>query len=839
MIYKGDYLHEISFPLGGIGTGSIGLAGNGGFVDWEIYNRPDKGSFNKYTFFAIRAEYPDKTSVTKIIQGDYNKELMGTHYHQMWMGYGFGPLNYLMYGYPHFKEVVFDGKFPIAKLTFTDPDFPAEVVMTAFNPFIPLDADNSSLPAAFFNIKIKSNEDNIKYTVVFSAENNCDPSINENSSTEQYTAVTFKNPDKKETDRDYSDITIAVDAKDAIIQQYWYRGRWSDAPMTFWHELTHDELRNRVYEEAKKYDKATVGTDVIVNKNCEENIRFLISWNVPNNYNYWDPYKDENDNDITWKNYYATMFRNSQHTMEYAFDNWDMLYSKTKAFCDSLHSSTLDDAVIDAISSTMSVLKSPTVLRLEDGTFYGWEGVNEKQGSCEGTCTHVWSYAYALCFLFPELERSIRDTEFKYDTEENGDMTFRTALPIGRKPTYFHPCVDGQMASVIKSYREWKISGNDEWLKKSWSDIKKVLEFAWDKTNTYEWDPDHDGVLTGRQHHTLDMELFGPSSWLEGMYLAALKAASEMAEAMGEPDKAEEYRKMFENGYQWTKDNLFNGKYFIQKVNLSDKEYVDHFNATDYWNEERNQLKYQIGEGCEIDQMLGQWHAALCGLGDIFDKEQRKVALKNSFEILYRPKMRDFTNQWRIFAIGDEAGIVMSNYPDGVEKPVIPIPYSDECMTGFEYAFAGLLISEGFVDEGLKAVRAIRDRYDGKKRNPWNEIECGSNYARAMASFALLPIFSGFEYHVPKKHIGFTPIEKGDFKAMWSLEPAWGEFVQENSESRIVIKDGEIELASVKLGNMSSVKAVIADGNEVAFTQNGDTVSFDAIAIKSEIKFIA
>ena len=235
--------------------------------------------------------------------------------------------------------------------------------------------------------------------------------------------------------------------------------------------------------------------------------------------------------------------------------------------------------------------------------------------------------------------------------------------------------------------------------------------------------------------------------------------------------------------------------------------------------------------------MLGQWHATLCGLGDIFDKEQRKVALRNSFEILFRPKMRDFTNAWRVFAIGDEAGTVMSNYPDGVEKPIIPIPYSDECMTGFEYSFAGLLISEGFIDEGLKAIRAIRDRYDGKKRNPWNEIECGSNYARAMASFALLPIFGGFEYHVPNKYIGFTPIEKGEFKAIWSLEPAWGEFVQTKNASSIIIKDGEIKLASVKLGNMNNITSVIADGNEIAFTQNGDTVVFDAVMVKNEIRF--
>ena len=87
---------------------------------------------------------------------------------------------------------------------------------------------------------------------------------------------------------------------------------------------------------------------------------------------------------------------------------------------------------------------------------------------------------------------------------------------------------------------------------------------------------------------------------------------------------------------------------------------------------------------------------------------------------------------------------VVCNYPDNTEKPAIPISYCEETMTGFEYSFAGLLLSRGLIEDGLKVVKAVRDRYDGKKRNPWNEIECGSNYVRSMASFALIPILSGF-----------------------------------------------------------------------------------------------
>lgn len=393
---------------------------------------------------------------------------------------------------------------------------------------------------------------------------------------------------------------------------------------------------------------------------------------------------------------------------------------------------------IASAASNLSVLKSPTVMRLEDGSFYGFEGVHEREGSCEGTCQHVWNYAYAMCFLFPDLERSIRDLEFKYSTDENGRMGFRLMLPIGRKMTGFRACVDGQMGAVIKCYREWKISGDNEWLKANWDSIKKVLEYAWSDKNPDRWDLDKDGVLEGRQHHTLDMEMFGPSSWLEGMYLSALKAAAEMADFLGDTVKAEEYRSLFSKGYEWTKKNLFNGKYFIQKVDVKDKSIIDGFFADNYWNEETKEIKYQIADGSSIDQLLAQWHADILGLGDIFDKEQVSCALKEMMKNNFKPCMRDFANPWRVFSLNDEAGTVICDYPEGVGKPKIPIPYCEETMTGFEYSFAGLLCARNMTAEGVKVTKAIRDRFDGKKRNPWNEFECGSNYARSMASFGLI-----------------------------------------------------------------------------------------------------
>lgn len=837
MIYAKNKLKEISFPLGGMGSGSIGLAGNGCLVDWEIFNRPNKCSINGYSFFAIKAEYPNKKSVTKILQGDWTKDFTG-YGPEFEYGYGHGLRRERMCGFPHFKKVKFDGKFPIAKITFEDDDFPAKVTLEAFNPFIPLDADNSSIPAAFFEIKVQSREENVKYTVVLSVTNPFQTSLNKRVETDSYTAVQMIYGGKTPNDKGYGDITACVDCGGGICQEYWYRGGWQDSVSTFWYDITRGTLHDRKYQTTGKKDVCTVGAEKSIGKNKSDKFRFIISWNVPNNFNYWNRCLDKSGNDVTWKNYYATLFKDSVESAEYSLNNWDELYKKTLLFCKALHSATLDGAIKDAISSTLSVLKSATVFRLSDGSFYGFEGVNLNTGSCEGSCTHVWSYAYALCFLFPELEKSMRDIEFAFDTDADGRMYFRTALPLKRGHVDEPPCVDGQAATVIKIYRDWKLTGNTDWLKKNWNNVKLILEYCWSEKNFFEWDKDKDGVLEGCQHHTLDTELFGPSAWLEGMYLAALKAAAEMADFLGDIDKKKEYYALYEKGYNWTKENLFNGSYFYQNVDLKRKDYTERFKFPQYWNEESGQLKYQIADGCEIDQLLGQWHANICGLGDIFDSKQRKIALKNMFRNNFKENMRNVANAWRVFALNDESGTVICDYPDEKAKPVIPIGYCEECMTGFEYAFAGLLASEGMIDECVKIVRAVRKRYDGENRNPWNEIECGSNYARAMASFALLPIFSGFEFDLPKKHIGFLPIVEGDFRCFWAVGTAWGNFIKTNKECLIEIALGTLEIESLSLPNGSDVKAVYVDGKNLSFVKKDNKIVFNLVKIKKQIRCV-
>ena len=236
--------------------------------------------------------------------------------------------------------------------------------------------------------------------------------------------------------------------------------------------------------------------------------------------------------------------------------------------------------------------------------------------------------------------------------------------------------------------------------------------------------------------------------------------------------------------------------------------------------------------------MLAQWHADIIGLGDIFDKEQVKCALNEMMKNNYKSTMRDFVNPWRIFSLNDEAGSVICDYPAGAEKPKIPISYCEETMTGFEYSFAGLLCSQGKADDGFKVVKAIRDRFDGEKRNPWNEFECGSNYARSMASYALIPILSGFEFDMPNHHIGFNPYIKNRFSSIWSLNDAWGNFEINDNIIEISVYEGDISLKSLSLKFADKISSVKIDGKNIDFKFINGIIDFKETSISDCMEII-
>jgi len=860
LIYRNDHLNQISFPLGGIGTGCIGLAGNGRLIDWEIFNRPNKGSVNGFSHFAIKAERDGKVLDARVLHSDLNPAYMGEVQAPRWSSYGWGPRREYLTGMPHFKDAEFRGEFPLAEITFNEERFPGTVQMRAFNPLIPLNDYDSGLPAAFFEISVTNTSDQpIDYTIAGTLRNplpanNLNRIVKENG----LTSVHLTCDSLANTDPRYGDLTLATDTAQASVQQYWFRGEWFDALEVYWRDFTTPgSIKNRTYptDASGDQNEALIAAHIHVMPGETQAVHFVISWNFPNCINYWNPNAEEAAAKAgispIWKNFYATLWDDSQASARYAFEHWQRLYDQTKLFKDALFASTLPEPVIDAISANISILKTPTVLRLEDGTFYGWEGLHPNEGCCEGSCTHVWNYAQALPFLFPKLERTMRTADYVYNLRPDGGMPFRIQLPLGVGIWEFRPCGDGQFGGVMKTYRDWKVCGDSDWLLSIWPKVKQSLEFAWSPANEDRWDPDKTGVIWGRQHHTLDMELFGPNSWLTGFYLGALKAAAEMAAHLGEDESANEYNAIFERGKVWMDEHLFNGEFYTQRIDLKDREQLRAYDGGSvtlkagktsdvYWNSEDEEVKYQIGDGCLIDQVLAQWHAHLYGLGDIYDPVQTRTAVESLYKYNFK-RQRDVYNPCRIYSLNDEKGMVICTWPETHHKPLIPVPYSQETMHGFEYSSAIQMMQYGMIEEGLQVVASIRERYDGNKRNPWNEIECGSNYARSMASYALLNTLSGFSFDMVKGAIGFDPIinTRENFQCFWSLDSGWGEYVQTEAKIELHVLYGQLPLKTLFLPKTvnNPIRTVSLNNQAIAFHQANGTLTFDnPVTIQTEEK---
>ncbi|MBD3184356.1 hypothetical protein GF312_18880 [Candidatus Poribacteria bacterium] len=821
MTYKGRQLDEIAFPLGGIGTGSISLGGWGQLRDFEIFNRPNKGLMFQYTFFTLYAKKGESGAVTRVVQGP-----VGGFY----TGSGSGVTRLDGSGLPHMRKCEFTGKFPFARLDFEDPKIPLDVSMEAFNPFIPLNDKDSSIPTAIFMFHLYNpTDEKVTATLFANMENKVGhPEVGkgviEYKEGDNVRGLMMTSKKHDEESARFGSFSLTTSWEDLTVQTHWSREGWFDSLHRFWDQVSEHgvlaENREPAEAEDNRTDVGSIGLKVTLEPGEKVKLPVMISWYNPNFEKYWGNPKDCCA--PVWKNYYATVFTDAFNVAEYVGENLKRLKKETKLFTKSLFQSTLPECVLDAVSSQISILKSTTCLRMPNGDFYGFEGCHPAAGCCEGTCTHVWNYAQALPYLFPNLEKSIRNTDYAYNLTDGGHMTFRMPLPLGTQASGgFRAAGDGQMGGIMKVYREWLVSGDDEWLKKIWPRVKMALEYAW-----LEWDKDKDGVMEGVQHNTYDIEFFGPNTMMGSFYLGALRAGEKMARHLGDDESADEYKRLYENGSKWMDENLFNGEWYRQDVRPGG-DGPEEVPIEDW-------PKYQYGDGCLSDQMIGQWYARMLNLGALFDADKVKKTMESIFKYNWRSDLSEHPNPQRIYALNDEAGLLLCSWPRG-GRPALPFVYSDEVWCGIEYQVAAHMIYEGLVSEGLAVVKGVRDRHDGSRRNPWNEFECGNHYARSMASYSVMLALAGFHYSAPHKKLSFAPvIQKDNFACFYSVGSGWGMLYQQMAGSPraiIEVRQGSLELSKVKLAFSADEINVTLAGKAVSASikkkGEGMTVKFD------------
>lgn len=815
--YTGANLNRIAFPLGGMGAGMFCLEGTGAISHMSVRNKPEV--FNTPSAFAAIVVKGVKNGA-KLLEGpvpDWKK---------------FGARNAgngsegATIGLPHFHHASFKAKFPFAYIDLNDDDIPLKVQLTGWSPFIPTDEHNSSLPFAAIDYKFVNNgSTSIDAVFSFNTKNFLRVEDGSNSIKQLDKGFILSEDGLKGKPGLKTDFAIFTDDAATTVDYCWFRGGWWDPLTMAWNAVKSAEVKS-VPPVEKDAPGASLYVPFTLAVGKEKIVRLMFTWYSPEtdlsaavtDYKKencdpasgcctspdvlgLDPY-DKNYSGKFHKPYYSSVFADVKEAGNYWQKNYDDLYKRSSLFRDAFYASTLPPEVMEAIAANLTILKSPTVLRQYDGRLWNWEGCGDDWGCCHGSCTHVWNYAQAVAHLFPTLERSLRATEFCEDQDLNGHQTFRAPLPIQAADHSFHSAADGQLGGIMKVYREWRISGDNDWLKKMYPMVKKSMDYC-----IATWDPRHHGAIEEPHHNTYDIEFWGPDGMHTSFYVGALTAITAMGKFLG--DDTGNYQQLAERGKKLLENELYDGEFFIQTIQVDGLAASNPANAKSFGGEYSDEAKallmkegpkYQYGKGCLSDGILGAWIARMCALPDVVDSSKIKSHLMAVHKYNLKDNLSEHANPQRpAYALGDEGGLLLCSWPKG-GKLSLPFVYSDEVWTGIEHQVAAHLMLMGQVKEGLDIVRVSRNRYDGKIRNPFNEYECGHWYARALSSYGYLQALTGLRYDAVDKTL-FIDSKIGDFTSFISAAAGFGTVTLKAGRASVKVAYGKIDINKVMLGN--------------------------------------
>lgn len=779
-------LRYIGMPIGGICAGGVYLGGDGRLWLWDIFNQNQYGVVTKVLPIPL-----PKFNLKEINNGCgtlYLEPLSQTSILQQGFAISVTQGDRIMVrrlNQDDWPEVVFESTYPVATIRYLDENFPVEVTMEAFSPFIPGNAKDSGLPATIQSFSVRNRSDSSveieiigwlenkvlnyteKYKKVFTREN----SIVKEKSLSGIALQCLVEDDALKNSPDYGNMFFGILSTDTVCIADVNK---SKDPITFKiKDLVNDFHNSPV---AGIISRKTLQPSQVGKSD------FIISWYMPNVSFYYSPDgKYINPNGMTVQeadyHYYTTFFDCASSVAFYLGEHYQKLRNQTFLWKETWYDSNLPWWFLERTFLNISTIATTTTHRFQSGRYYAWEGI----GCCHGNCTHVYQYAHAVSRIFPELER---DTRERVDLGVGFDEASGMIKIRGEKTG---PSIDGQAGTVLRIYREHQMSKDYSFLKRNWPKIKKALMFV------MKQDKNHDGMEDTPMENTLDALWHGEISWIVGLCIAAAKAGQAMAEEMKDTDFANICKQYVEKGSRNMEAFLFNGEYFIHRPDpLEGKKEIGSFNT------------------CDIDQVYGQSWAWQVNLGRILSKEKTVSALQALWKYNYMPDVGPYIKKHpdgRFYALAGEGGMVMNTNPSNEENPygngkALQVGYFSECMSGFEHMVASHMMAEGMTQEALILTRSIHDRYHAYKRNPFNEIECSDHYGRAMSSYGTFISACGFKYHGPKGHIGFSPrLTPEAFRAPFTSAQGWGTYSQQRKatkfSSEIEIKYGSLEIKKI------------------------------------------
>lgn len=820
--YDGRALDKVALPLGGIGTGTVSLGGRGDLRDWEVVNRPAKGFRPREAFFAVRAAAAGHEPVARLLEGPIAP----------WQVEGADGSTVPHAGLPRFRTADFSTAYPLARVGLHDPALPVEIALEAFNPMIPPDTEASGLPVAVLRWRVRNTGDvalDVSVCGVLSNFVGTDGSAgatignrNECRDRAGVSGVHLGSDGAEVGGERTGTLALAVLDESRVSRRTDWSGlTWSGDLLDFWDDFVGDG----VLEErtgTRSDPVASVAAANALEPGGEHTVTFLLTWHFPHRVR-WRDFVDEpaetRPEDIVG-NHYTTRYADAWEVAVDVAGRLVELEAGTVEFTRAVCESTLPASFREAALFTISTLRTQTCFRTADGRFFAWEGMHDRAGSCFGSCTHVWNYEQVTGFLFGPLARSMREVEYAQATGDSGHMSFRVGLPLdGHARDWDLAAADGQMGCLVKLYRDWQLSGDEELLASLWPAARRSLEFAWIPGG---WDADRDGVMEGAQHNTMDVEYYGPNPNIACWYLGALEAAARMAAHLGQKDFAQTCRRLAARGRAWVDAHLFNGEYYEQQVRPpGDFARIAPGLARPTDDSDPADPPFQLGNSCTADALTGQYVARLAGLDDVLEPANLRATTAALMRYNFRSDLFGHTNLMRSYALDGDGGLLVATFPRG---PVHrPFPYFPEVWTGLEYGVAVNAILGGDTASAERIVSTTRARFDGERRNPYDEAECGHHYARSMAAWGLVVASTGFTYSAVDHVIGFDRATAA-VRWVWASGDAWGTLEQQPAADGLAsvalrVCRGGVTIDEIRIG--AAVAASPAPGT----LRRGDTIT--------------
>ena len=772
--------HTSGIALGGIGSGSVELFPDGEFHYWLVANQPrittscceskvddGEGSAGALSFWVRECKADGKPIIRKLGMKTEAEDF-----------------TYRMFGWNKpIEKIEFDGRFPVCSLGYEDSALSCNLSLKAVSPFVPHNSDVSATPGFYMDFTVENPTDSdLKISLLGTLEPNFanKKEGNKNSLHKVGDGVGIHiEPAKKSDSPSCGNLCFSVngDGEKSYITADYYRfmreyiaeskfgvsqesvlfgfrekGKLPNSevgtkpkmiPLHL--ELLSDDKLGALCKEycqypfaesilsrirycnpdflsskadkisflrciqrqqlkiAKDFGSCALCSEVTLAPHEKKNIRFILTWYFPN----LKSLKGE-----TIGHYYENLYSSSLDANRFLAENYNSVGKVATDFAELMYSTDLPEFYPDAWTSNLSPIVKSSVY-LKNGNFGLWEGL----GFCGLHTTDITYHAsFSLISLFPDLQK--KQMKMGAEFQRKDGRVHHLFRPDMKTTDKSFERVDMNLQFVMMVLRDYLFTGDREYLVSLWGNVKRAMEAA------EKLDTDGDGLPDNdTKRNTYDAWNFsGIPTYISMLWLGALKAASIIAERVGEKSYADRWNEILEKGKKSLEEKLWNGEYY----NL--------------W---RN--KDVADESLMTDQLDGEWFLRMMGVGGNLSDERVSDVLKLIFE-------NNFDS---------EQGLLNASFPEGKK---ITIHTYNNCQaiavwTGIGYAFAALALAVGLKDIADTEIKSINDN-QLRFGSFWDHWECGHHYTRPMSSWSTLNAVAGLKVDYANKKLGLNPMSK-------------------------------------------------------------------------------